>query len=507
VAQKVVDSVARAFAAERASVWLRRGFGATTAGTAGDDVVAWAGRVRGSRDRQAALDAVLGEAPAAGRALAGGSARTSHDGRPQLVAALELGGQAFGAIVVVRPADDVGFSPADASLLATFAGQAAAAIDNARLYAQVRGASEELERKVLLRTAELTAINAELGRALGELREAQAQLVLSERMAGLGTLVASVAHEINSPSAAIRGSVDAMGDVLRRTGEQYAMLADADVAPERHHELLRTIDALATRLARQPLATGPAVRQRARALRQLAEDLGAPALAALGAQLADLGLADDDVRELAIKLDALPPTLAPVVLDAVADHVYLQRMVETIRAAIGRVQRLVGALKSYSHVDRDPARVPTDLHAGIETTLTLFGHALRDIDVRRQFGELPPVPIFVDELNQVWTNLIQNALQALGGSGTVTITTGLDADPAFVAVRVVDDGPGIPPEVLPRIFEPFFTTKATGEGSGLGLGIVRRIVERHGGTVGCTSRPGHTEFVVRLPLRVAEAEA
>jgi len=155
-------------------------------------------------------------------------------------------------------------------------------------------------------------------------------------------------------------------------------------------------------------------------------------------------------------------------------------------------------LKSYSHLDQQAIRSDADLHDGLETTLTLLHHALRDILVERRYGILPRVPIFVDELNQVWTNLISNAQQALVGRGTIVIETAVEEP--WVVVRVIDDGPGVPADVLPRIFEPFFTTKPKGEGTGLGLGIARQIVAKHGGELRCESQPGRTCFEVRLPI-------
>ncbi|HEY4058829.1 MAG TPA: ATP-binding protein, partial [Kofleriaceae bacterium] len=173
-----------------------------------------------------------------------------------------------------------------------------------------------------------------------------------------------------------------------------------------------------------------------------------------------------------------------------------------------QIQRIVGALKTYSHLDQQATRVEADLHEGLETTLTLLHHALRDIVVERQYGNLPRVPIFVDELNQVWTNLISNAQQALAGKGTIAIETDLvigagGAADQWAVVRVIDDGPGVPADVLPQIFDPFFTTKPKGEGTGLGLGIARQIVDKHGGIMTADSKPGRTVFEVRLPIHVA----
>ncbi|HEX7841402.1 MAG TPA: HAMP domain-containing sensor histidine kinase, partial [Kofleriaceae bacterium] len=201
--------------------------------------------------------------------------------------------------------------------------------------------------------------------------------------------------------------------------------------------------------------------------------------------------------------------LAPAVVAALTDHVYLHRTASTVRHAVGSIQRIVGALKSYSHLDHQAVRTLADIHEGLETTLVLLHHALRGIVVERRFGALPRVAVYVDELNQVWTNLIQNAQHAAasraGGGGKIAIETAVEG--SWIVVSVTDNGPGVPEDVLPRIFEPFFTTKRTGEGTGLGLGIARQIVDKHGGTMRCDSRPGDTRFEVRLPIAGAEGGA
>ena len=417
-----------------------------------------------------------------------------------LAVPLERKRQVVGVIVVGRlAAQSRSFSEADANLLATFADQAASAIENARLYEQVRGASEELERKVRLRTAELTTMNAELGRALSELRDTQAQLSLSERMAGRGLLVAGVAHEINSPSAAIRGSIDALSEVVHGAAVHLSALAASDLPSEPARAAIAVIEALGPVLAARRLPTGPTVRRVGRELRARLEARGLAEAGDLdlGQRLADVGVEPHELDRLYDAAEGDPRVLAAAA-EYLADHVFLHRTALTIQSAVRRIQRIVGALKSYSHLDQQAVLAPADLHDGIETTLTLFDHALRDITLHRRYGELPAVPIYADELNQVWTNLIQNAVQALGGNGNIFIETAVDGDRAVV--RIIDDGPGISDDIQPHIFEPFFTTKSKGEGTGLGLGIVRRIIDRHAGEVRCESRPGWTCFEVRLPL-------
>src|SRR5262249_1168640 len=157
---------------------------------------------------------------------------------------------------------------------------------------------------------------------------------------------------------------------------------------------------------------------------------------------------------------------------ALTDHVYMHRTASTVRHAVGQIQRIVGALKTYSHLDQQATRTEADLHEGLETTLTLLHHALRDIVVERRYGALPRCPVFVDALPRVATNLTPNPQQALAGRPEAKIAIEPAADdsararPPTAVVRVIDNGPGVPAEVVPRIFEPFFTTKPKGEGTG-----------------------------------------
>jgi len=535
VSRKIVDAVARTVDIQLAALWLVD----HSVGEAADGL-----RVTAARARRADVSTALAtdEAASAAEALrpiaehvratrrplridrAGadpvfGDAAT-RAGAPGALVALPLDRQTrvVGVLVVGRTERARELSGADLNLLTTFADQAGAAVDNALLYSEVREAREQLERKVELRTTELTQTNRELARALGDLRETQGQLVLSERMAGLGLLVASVAHEINSPTAAIRGSVDGLDAALARVSRHGAALA-ARAAPALATDAL---EALAPALAERPLPTGVTARKAARDIAAALEALAGPPLgdrAALATELADLGATPDDAVRLIEALGG-ERRLAPAVVAALTDHVYLQRTASTVSHAVGSIQRIVGALKSYSHLDQQATRTEADIHDGLETTLALLHHALRGIVVERRFGVLPRVPVYVDELNQVWTNLIQNAQHAVaggaGGDGRIAIETAIEtaiqtasepaSDASWIVVSVTDNGPGVPAEVLPRIFEPFFTTKRKGEGTGLGLGIARQIVDKHGGEIRCESRPGWTRFEVRLPIAGPEGE-
>jgi signal transduction histidine kinase len=515
VSRKIVDAVARTFDIQLAALWLAEG-GAqprlrasaararrpdVSSALATDEALAAAESLRSLAEQVQKTRQPIRLDRAADDPLYSESAKKAGAPGPLVALPLDRKARVVGVLAVGRAEDAREFSEADFNLLTTFADQAGAAVENALLYQEVREASEELERKVRLRTAELTAINSELGRALADLRETQAQLILSERMAGLGLLVAGVAHEINSPTAAIRGSIDGLGAALVRVARHGAEIAAHATGPDVIRSVTTYLEAIAPQLAERPLATGLVARK-------MAKEIGAalPELASLAAELGDLGVTVEDAKVL---LATLGPdrALARDVVAALTDHVYLHRTSSTVRTAIGQIQRIVGALKSYSHLDQQATRTEADLHEGLETTLALLHHALRDIVVERHYGELPRVPVYVDELNQVWTNLIQNAQQALAGKGAITVETTVEEvrDGSWAVVRVIDDGPGVPADVLPQIFEPFFTTKPKGEGTGLGLGIARQIVDKHGGEMRCTSQPGRTVFEVRLPITGAKA--
>jgi signal transduction histidine kinase len=178
-----------------------------------------------------------------------------------------------------------------------------------------------------------------------------------------------------------------------------------------------------------------------------------------------------------------------------------EALMNEIEDASSRISTLVAAVKQYSHLDQ-AAHQEVDLHPGLDSTLVMLGHKLAGVRVERDYDrELPPVPAYASELNQVWTNLIDNAVDAMHGQGTLRLRTARDGDHAVVEVS--DEGPGISEEVRDRVFDAFVTTKSAGLGSGLGLDNAKRIVERrHSGTISFTTGPDGTTFTVRLPLTV-----
>jgi signal transduction histidine kinase/HAMP domain-containing protein len=407
---------------------------------------------------------------------------------------LEHQQRVLGVLVISRQPPAAVFGEQDLRLVTTLADQATTAIENARLYETVTQFNERLELMVAERTAELTRQSTDLTRALAELQEAQAQLVLSERLAGLGQLVAGIAHEVNTPASAILGAADNLDRNLRHLLDYARQFASLHLTATQWNAFMDVVGHHVERAGLAPEATPTEARQHAKDLAASLEAQGIPDARRIARRLVDLGAGESVVRLLEIT----PASSIMPLTGCLQELLALRRNASAIGTAIGTINRIVSALRAYSHLDQ--TRVDRmNLHDGIETTLVILGSRIKHgVTVHRRFGDLPAVPVYVDELNQVWTNLIVNAVDAMGEKGELTLET--EAVGAEVIVRVTDSGPGIPPEILPRIFKPFFTTKAKGAGTGLGLGIVRRIVEKHGGRIEADSQPGRTTFTVRLPV-------
>ena len=478
--------------------------------------LAWEGA--GNRPRKFAIRAVAGEPvgrrlaemaqviAVGGRAHRTTSVETDSDlavsaaiagiKGPLLAAPLTLKERLVGVILVGR-LGEAPFSDTDLRLLITLADQTATAIENARLYAEVRAFSENLEMKVRERTAELERAKGETERALSDLRTAQTQLIHSERMAGLGQLVAGIAHEVNSPAAAVQGSVDALQETVKRLELRGGEVHDLGLGPEALAHYFALVRRLMPTFADMVMPSAVETRALGRRVRQAfagvpGGDLGATALAELG-PTGESVVAD-------LKVIAAGRNVAPL-CGYLRELAYLMRASTTIRTAIQSIRRIVGALKRYSRLDETPTE-RVDIHAGIEDTLVILEHQLKSspngINVKRAYGNIPLIAAYVGELNQVWTNLIHNAVQAMGGAGEILIETALEGGDVRIAIQ--DDGPGISADLVSRIFDPFFTTKGKGEGTGLGLSIAHKIVEKHGGRIRVDSVPGRTRFEVHLPV-------
>jgi signal transduction histidine kinase len=319
----------------------------------------------------------------------------------------------------------------------------------------------------------------------------------SERLTSLGTMAAGLAHELNNPAAAARRAAAQLTEALEAIDSALASFVEAGVERE---DAAQLVVLQRQAIAQAASATALDTLDAADAEDELLEQMQAMGVGEPWRLAEPLAAAGVD-RQWLERVAQLAGPASEAALRWVAASLTAGRLSAELCESTERMSSLVGAVKSYAYMDRG-ALVEVDLHEGLETTLTVLSYKLKHTSialVREYDRTLPKLTVRGSELNQVWTNLIDNAIDALGQQGQITITTGSDGDCAVV--EIADDGPGIPEELAARIFEPFFTTKDVGQGTGLGLATARRIVvERHDGSLTLDSQPGRTAFRVRLPF-------
>jgi signal transduction histidine kinase len=317
-----------------------------------------------------------------------------------------------------------------------------------------------------------------------------------EKLMSLGKLSAGLAHELNNPSSAARRAAEGLREAVARLRDANARLDQHSLtAPQRAELAAREQQCLAS--ASSPAPADPLERSdREQALGDWLDRRGVPEGWTVAAGLADAGLDLPRVEAIAA---GFPSEALGDVLARLSSSLFIARLVEEIESSTSRISELVKAIKEYSYMDQGPVQ-EVDLHQGLDSTLLIMKHRLKHgVTVFREYDRaLPKICARPGELNQVWTNLIANAIDAMSGQGELRIRTARELD--CVRVEIIDNGTGIEPEIQGRVFDPFFTTKGVGEGTGLGLDIVHRIVRDHHGDIRFESRPGATNFQVRLPI-------
>ncbi|GBF39660.1 sensor histidine kinase [Leptospira johnsonii] len=362
-------------------------------------------------------------------------------------------------------------------------------LSNSIFYERLIELTETLEEKVRHRTQELES--------------AQSQLIMSEKMASLGTMVAGIAHEINTPAGVINGSADNLESNMNYIVKNVFEI----VRFARNKKLRKSFEVALLHILRdRKKSQVMESKDKFRIKRELKEEMVEMGIeVSLAGEVASF-IIENDIMEVRKYIMEILVQGAKPGYEMLKHASNTNRNIKNIKYSIKNIVRIVKALKYYSHLDQSKSFTSADLIEGIENTLVIMNNQLKyGVEVKKNFSTIPKVICNPDELNQVWTNLIQNANQAIRGQGTIELSAYSTGD--TVTIEVQDDGPGIDSSIKDRIWDPFFTTKDQGEGSGLGLGIVKGIVEKHKGKISVESVPGKTVFKVELPLRPPQPNA
>jgi signal transduction histidine kinase len=349
-----------------------------------------------------------------------------------------------------------------------------------------------LETRVGERTREINFQNLVLSNTLEQLKSAQAELIESEKMVALGHLVAGIAHEINTPLGAIQASAGNMTKALQESLTQFPQIVQR-LTPKQQFDFFALLNQVLQ--SKEPV-TSSEKRPLRRALMQQLEGYGLDNARQLADRLVEFGITEGVEPYISL----LQSSQGTWVLQLIYNLSRIQGNNRTIQTAVERASKIVFALKSYARFDQSGEKQLVSLVEGIDTVLELYHSKLKQgIEIVRRYETIPDFWGYPDELVQVWTNLIHNAIQAMDGKGILEIVATIVDNQ--VVVEMIDSGVGIAIETQPNIFKPFFTTKPQGEGSGLGLSISQTIIEKHEGHIEVKSQPGCTTFMVYLPLK------
>jgi PAS domain S-box-containing protein len=346
-------------------------------------------------------------------------------------------------------------------------------------------------------TQELKKKNEILEQTLDQLQEVQHQLIIQEKMASLGKLSAGMAHELNNPAAAAQRSADQLRKKFLQLQDAHLRLSKMDVTREQLNSFI-ALDQRARESAKHPADLNALTRSDQELdMENWLEEQGFENSWELAPVLVRLGYDQAQLRALA---EEFTDQQFPVVIEWLSCTHTIHSLLSEINLGTGRIAEIVRVLKTYTFMDRAPVQA-VDIHEGLDNTLIIFQNKLKaGINVRREYAEqVPVIQAYGSELNQVWTNIIDNAIDAMDGKGDLILRTYVEE--SWVVVEFEDNGPGIPDHIRTSIFDPFFTTKSPGKGTGLGLNISHNIiVQKHNGQITVNSEPGRTRFAVRLPI-------
>jgi signal transduction histidine kinase len=406
----------------------------------------------------------------------------------QLQARGELGGETV--IINIDPGQVTGRLPFSRMKTFTFS---ARALTDCRILRFPESKYHDLIQKMPELTQRL------VGMMTDRVREMTRREQQRDRLAALGKLSAGLAHELNNPASAARRASSQLRDILTKIRDAAHELGRRDLTATQKAEIEK-MEACIIQHKDPPLDT-LALSDLEEQLDSLLRSHGQNDLWQMAAGLAQRNIQPSVLESIFAEFDPGTARAALVRIAAVAE---VYGLLDEIESSTARISDLVLAIKEYTYMDQAPVQ-NVDIVKSLETTLTILNHKLkRGVTVQREYQRMPLlVNSFGSELNQVWTNIIDNAIDAMGGKGELRVRT--YRDDTCVVVEIGDNGPGISPEVQTHIFEPFFTTKGVGEGTGLGLDTVQRIVKKHRGTIEVTSKPGDTLFRVWLPLSDAPA--
>jgi len=321
----------------------------------------------------------------------------------------------------------------------------------------------------------------------------------NEKMMALGKLSAGLAHELNNPSSAIVRSSSLLKKHLKSLPETFKEVISIRMSDQLIDTVNEKMLCIISHQGNQSLSLIERSSKEDE-LNDWMADNGVNDGFELAENFLEYGLTISDLEELRNLTNAEE---LPVVLNFINNNLITEKMVGDIKEAAQRISELVSSVKNFTHMDRGYDKIFSDVHTGIENTLSMLSYKIRKNNIRlvKDFDpSLPQLKALVGELNQVWTNLIDNAIDAMEGKGQGTLTISTSQEREFLKIIISDDGPGVPDDIKSRIFEPFFTTKDLGKGTGLGLDVVNRIIKQHNGSIKLKSVAGHTEFIVCLPV-------